>query len=534
MVVRKEQVTQAYLTSTSMVVDIYCRVSGKKQEDNTSLDEQEEMGRKFAEENGLTVGLVHREVGSGFTLDRKKLKEMQDRYRRGIIQGVIIWKIGRLARKQEFINYLMVEMKVYSCQLFCVYTPLDENDEDYQLRLFLETFFADRERKEVVTKLATARTRSVVNGENYGSCGNKPLYGYDWIWEKKGKAGWKKVGFSINIDKSKHVKQVFNLFDEGKTLQDIRRTMLEVAPEASKWKLHNIKRMLSDVRYTGKNATAFFTKKEANSLFQKVDLPDGTYPQIIADDLFERVQKRLQHYRSDSPKRNQHPENYLLRGGFIYCGVCGHTMVCNLITRQSGKQEGKYVCRHDLDTHYMGTTAKKVDREVWSHLEEIAKESPRIKQAIEKMLATDLRAQNLSEIDEKIEEHKAKIAKLEEDLDMERVPDDMRAFVYERISAERRSIESLQMVKKDTKEMDKRLERKRETYRKIYQWYEKLNKSIDTAEPLDYDEKRDFLRMIGAKITIHPFVPENGLKQKRWTITADVFADEEDVKSPLL
>jgi hypothetical protein len=109
----------------------------------------------------------------------------------------------------------------------------------------------------------------------------------------------------------------------------------------------------------------------------------------------------------------------------------------------------------------------------------------------------------------------------------------MRAFVYERISKEHRTIEALQQMKKDTKEMDKRLAKKRETYRKIYRWYEKLNTSIQTEEPLSYDEKRDFLRMIGAKITIHPFVPENGQKQKRWTITADVFANEGGDSSPL-
>src|SRR5215469_8009201 len=96
----KEQAAQEY--PTAMIVDIYCRVSGKKQEDNTSLDEQEEEGRRFAAANGLIVGIVHREVGSGYTLDRKKLKEMQERYRRGIIQGVILWKIGRLARKLEY------------------------------------------------------------------------------------------------------------------------------------------------------------------------------------------------------------------------------------------------------------------------------------------------------------------------------------------------------------------------------------------------------------------------------------------------
>src|SRR6266581_7191436 len=98
MTIRSEQVSQEYLTQPQIVVDIYCRVSGKKQEDNTSLDEQEAKGRKFAEDHGFKVGMVHREIGSGYTLDRKKLKIMQERYRNGIIQGVVIWKVGRLAR----------------------------------------------------------------------------------------------------------------------------------------------------------------------------------------------------------------------------------------------------------------------------------------------------------------------------------------------------------------------------------------------------------------------------------------------------
>src|SRR5215469_5410630 len=124
MTIAKEQVTQAYLTA--MVVDIYCRVSGKSQEDNTSLKMQEERCREFATANGFIVGMVHIEVGSGYTLDRKKLKLMQERYRNGLIQGVIIWKVSRFARTQEFINFLMVEMKVQHCQVFCVDTPLNE------------------------------------------------------------------------------------------------------------------------------------------------------------------------------------------------------------------------------------------------------------------------------------------------------------------------------------------------------------------------------------------------------------------------
>jgi DNA invertase Pin-like site-specific DNA recombinase len=49
-----------------MIVDLYCRVSTDPQEDNTSLDEQEAAGREYCRSNGLSVGIVHREVFSGY------------------------------------------------------------------------------------------------------------------------------------------------------------------------------------------------------------------------------------------------------------------------------------------------------------------------------------------------------------------------------------------------------------------------------------------------------------------------------------
>ena len=44
------------------IVDLYCRVSTDPQEDNTSLDEQEAPSRKYCAQNGLIIGMVHREV----------------------------------------------------------------------------------------------------------------------------------------------------------------------------------------------------------------------------------------------------------------------------------------------------------------------------------------------------------------------------------------------------------------------------------------------------------------------------------------
>nr|MBA2679236.1 recombinase family protein [Ktedonobacteraceae bacterium] len=83
------------------IVDIYARVSTDDQENNSSLDEQETDGRQYCKEHGLTVGMVHREVFSGYQYrEREKLSLMRERYRDGKIQGVVIRTLDRLSRSQ--------------------------------------------------------------------------------------------------------------------------------------------------------------------------------------------------------------------------------------------------------------------------------------------------------------------------------------------------------------------------------------------------------------------------------------------------
>jgi DNA invertase Pin-like site-specific DNA recombinase len=59
---------------TIIVIDIYCRVSTDDQEDNTSLDTQEAEARVYCKERGFIVGMIHKEVFSGYKYrERKKL-----------------------------------------------------------------------------------------------------------------------------------------------------------------------------------------------------------------------------------------------------------------------------------------------------------------------------------------------------------------------------------------------------------------------------------------------------------------------------
>ena len=48
------------------VVDGYTRVSTDPQEENTSFEEQERCIREYCIENGLVLGMIHRETWSGY------------------------------------------------------------------------------------------------------------------------------------------------------------------------------------------------------------------------------------------------------------------------------------------------------------------------------------------------------------------------------------------------------------------------------------------------------------------------------------
>lgn len=118
-------------------VDIYCRVSTDQQEDNTSLDEQEDIGRKYCADNGLIVGIVHRETFSGYVYrEREKLGLLRERYATGKIQGVVIRTLDRLSRSQVHNAILMEEMDHHSITLHCVKESIDDSPMGKFIRMY--------------------------------------------------------------------------------------------------------------------------------------------------------------------------------------------------------------------------------------------------------------------------------------------------------------------------------------------------------------------------------------------------------------
>src|SRR5690348_3728251 len=160
------------------VVDLYCRVSTDPQEDNSSLDEQEAIGRAYCEEKGLTVGMVHREVFSGYQYrEREKLDLMRQRYRDGKIQGVVIRTLDRLSRSQVHNAILMEEMEHHEVRLHCVKEAIDDTPMGKFIRMVL-AFVAEMECEKILDRVTTGRISKAKQGQIVA--GSKAPYGWDW------------------------------------------------------------------------------------------------------------------------------------------------------------------------------------------------------------------------------------------------------------------------------------------------------------------------------------------------------------------
>lgn len=386
------------------IVDIYCRVSTDPQEDNTSLDEQEVSGRKYCEDNGLIVGMVHRETFSGYVYrEREKLSLMRERYLSGKIQGVVIRTFDRLSRKEVHFGILLEEMEHNGIQLHCVKEVLEDTIIGRITRMFLG-FLAEWEWEKIRERTTTGRINKAREGKIVG--GRKLPYGWKWLLSDKGEKE-KVVHDEAQVSV---IRFMAECYADGTSTIDIARQLTEKqipTPEGeagSQWHPVMIRRILSNERLTGKGQNFGNQPSRAKNPLEPIELPDGTYPPIISSDLFVRIQDRLARNKDESTRKSERPEEFLLRAGYIRCGLCGRKMNTRIdrnrrryqIRPRSTEDRLLYRCKsYDYLSHTplcsgQELPSKEIDAWVWSELLKLAEHTELIRTAID--LATNANA----------------------------------------------------------------------------------------------------------------------------------------------
>jgi site-specific DNA recombinase len=478
------------------IVDIYCRVSTDPQEDNSSLDEQEQAGRDYCRANGLVIGMVHREVFSGYQYrEREKLDLLRERYRSGLIQGVVIRTLDRLSRSQVHNAILMEEMEHHEVTLYCVKESIDDTPMGKFIRMVL-AFVAEMEREKIMDRTMTGRINRAKEGKIVS--GSKAPYGWQWKYDDTGN---KQV--ILYPEEAAVLRWLAEQYAEGVAAHGLRNQLNAQgipSPTGIAWNETSIVRLLSDPRITGKNAKIFaYQKRKTKQPLEPIDLPDGTYPAIISEELFALVQRRRDTNKADAIRASKEPEEYLLRAGFVKCAYCNKFMGA-----VKHRKHYTYRCIHGEGGHGNTILAKKLDALIWQWLQQLADHVSIIEQAIALATNSDTLEQDTKAIEQSIKTWQTKAANYLADLDDNNLIDDSRTAIRNEMNNANRMVVQLRKEREQlTAGMIDR-EKEQAAYQDILNWCKKVKES---REELSYQRKRDFLRMLGVVVVIENVKP---------------------------
>ena len=358
------------MSQTTQRAVIYTRVSTSGQEDGYSIDTQEASCRRFAEESGWTVAAVERDVASGANRQRPGLESAIGAIERGEADVLLAHALDRISRHQIDVAVIVDRVEAARGTLALV----TENFEASPVGTFIRSaraFAAEVELAKIGERTARGRRARLDSGKPLA--GRRPLYGYVWADSQKSR-------LAINPETAPVVREIFDRYLAGGTLRAIaldltKRGVPTPSGQGRKWGASVVQRLLANPAYAGRY-TAFRRRWERPSRGQayrcRVANPDeqivipGVAPALVSEAEFAAVQARFAVNKQSAVRNNPHPERYLLRAGYVRCGVCGYSLGASSPEKRRAYRANKerYVCGN-MHCRAVTIDTAQIDGPVW-------------------------------------------------------------------------------------------------------------------------------------------------------------------------
>ncbi|MCL4465626.1 MAG: recombinase family protein [Chloroflexi bacterium] len=497
---------------------IYVRVSDPKQEAGYSLETQEAACRKYAEEHAYQVAAVYNETQTAADLFRRReLAKLIQAVNDGLIDVVVAYVTDRFTRNQAHLYILLDRIERVGARLEFA-AEIFEQTAVGKFILSAKTFAAELELeklKERVYRGTVARARAgklLVSG--------RPLFGYRYVGEKKER-------YEIDPATAPTVAKIFAWCVAGEPLRGISRRLeeegLRTPTGLPEWQPSALAHMLQHPGYKGEAVNLRWRQKAdtkgkpymvRRDVQETITLPEDVVPPIVDAATWQAANDRLSGNRAKSARNNRRPEDYLLRGGYAKCGLCGGAMVANQ------KKDGRliYVCgarnRRVVDCpHGTSISAPALDAAVWERVEGVLLRPEVIKDELAKLRENDPTEGDLAATDKaltKMKKQQAALANLAANLDDPDAQEPLLAKLGE-LAKQKKALE---------KERELILARQ-ESWQAAQGRLDDLEASCRAIamnlETLTYQQRRLALDALGVSVTVYP-----ADHAPRWIITANI------------
>lgn len=310
---------------------LYRRVSSEEQAvEGKSIETQERICRKWAEDNGYQVVEVFTDEGKSATsLNRPALKDLLARCQEEGVNAVLVQDTDRIARNT--LDHLTIKsiLQKAGIQLISVSQPMIDDSPEGNL---IDTIIAS---VNAFQSQITGRKTSKVLEEKAKIGwfpGGTPSLGYKNTDNPNPSSSLDRRIIGIDQDIAPFIKHTFEWYALGScTIQQIADYLNNKgvkSPFGSKIHPSLVARILKDDFYIG-------------SFSWKGVVYPGKHELFISEALYMKVQQVMKAHNQNATRQRRH--NFLLRG-FVFCADCERRLWGELHTKPNGKVYSFYFC----------------------------------------------------------------------------------------------------------------------------------------------------------------------------------------------
>lgn len=316
---------------------IYTRKStedGLEQEFN-SLDAQREAGESYIRSQ-IHEGwecLPDRYDDGGFTggnMERPALQRLLEDIEAGRVDCVVVYKVDRLSRSLLDFARILESFEKHHVSFVSVTQQFNTATSMGRLILNVLLSFAQFEREMI-----SERTRDKIAATHRKGkwAGGKPLLGYNVVDTK----------LVVVPEEAEQVRQIFRLYSDGDGLTWVAQQLEQRGWCNKRWTTRkgdecggrpfnksSLYKLVTNVTYTGK-------------VRYKDEVHPGEHQAIIPDELWQRVQAKLDHNGRTGGAMVRNKFGAILKG-LLHCACCKCHMSPTHSTREGKKRYRYYVC----------------------------------------------------------------------------------------------------------------------------------------------------------------------------------------------
>ena len=298
---------------------IYARYSSDSQREE-SIEGQLRECREYAERNNMTiVGTYIDRALSAKTADRPEFQHMIKDSAKELFEIVLVWKLDRFSRDRYDSAHYKHILKKNGVKVISAKEHISEGPEGIILEAMLEGY-AEYYSAELSEKIRRGQKENALKGRNNG--GGIPL-GYLLGDEQK---------LVLDPVTAPLVREIFQRYADGEIVrtivEDFNRRGLKTK-SGKPFSPNSFNRILKNRKYIGEYR------------YQDVVI-EGDVPAIVPEDLFNRVQERMEKNRH-APAMAKAKEDYLLTTK-LFCGKCERMMVGESGKSHTGAMHYYYKC----------------------------------------------------------------------------------------------------------------------------------------------------------------------------------------------